>query len=471
MPGGVWGERPPEGAGRHASGTSGPYAMPLGGGSADTPAGNARRVEAFAAQFGRRPTAIARAPGRVNLIGEHIDYHDLPVLPMALTRSVRVAFRPRSDGRVLVTSEATGFAPRAFELSEPAPWPAGDWGNYLLAAGRTAQGLGAGRGLDALVASDVPVAAGLSSSSALVVAAALALLAASEIDVAPLELATLLARGERLVGTEGGGMDQAVSLGARAGAALRVDFAPLRWRPVPLPGDWRWIVAHSGVRAEKSGAARGAYNQRRRESEAAGRRVAAWMADKTAHGSAGTGEGGGRATETGAGATTKTGARTGAPEAGGSGAGGAGYGALLAGWPLEELLAAARQALDATLLPRFRHVVTEAGRVDAAEAALLAGDGARCGALLVASHASLRDDYEVSHPRLDALVDAALGAGALGARLTGAGFGGCAIALSRTEDVARVCDALTRTLADAGVTSPDHVFVAAPGGAAGCVPV
>jgi galactokinase len=467
VPGGVRGERPPERAAPHASGALHPAVSSAGGRPADTRARNARVAEAFAAHFGTRPTAIARAPGRVNLIGEHIDYHDLPVLPMALTRSVRVAFRPRSDGRVRVTNGAPGFASRAFDLSgEPETWPAGDWGNYLLAAARAVHGLGAGCGLDALVTSDVPVAAGLSSSSALVVATALALLAASDIDVAPLELATLLARGERMVGTEGGGMDQAVSLGARAGAALRVDFAPLRWRPVPLPGDWRWIVAHSGVRAEKSGAARDGYNQRRSESEAAGRRVAAWMAGKTARRSAGTGERGGRAIETGGGKTTSTGAG----EAGGPDDGSAGYGALLAGSPLEELLAAASEALDATLLPRFRHVVTEAGRVDAAEAALLAGDGARCGALLVASHTSLRDDYEVSHPRLDALVDAAVRAGALGARLTGAGFGGCAIALSRSEDVARVCDALTRTLADAGVTDSDHVFVAEPGGGAGCVP-
>jgi galactokinase len=395
----------------------------------------------------------------VNLIGEHIDYHDLPVLPMALTRSVRVAFRPRPDGRVRVANVAAGFASRAFDLSgEPEPWRAGDWGNYLLAACRVAQGLGADRGLDALVASDLPAAAGLSSSSALVVATALALLAASEIEVPPLELARLLARGERLVGTEGGGMDQAASLGARGGAALRVDFAPLRWRPVPLPGDWRWIVAHSGIRAEKSGAARDAYNQRRRESEEAGRRVAAWLA-ATARESTLANPGGGGATVRGTGALV------------GSDDGGVGYGALLAGWSVEELLEAAGAALDATLRRRFRHVVTEAGRVEVAEAALLAGDVTRCGTLLVASHVSLRDDCEVSHPRLDALVDAALGAGAFGARLTGAGFGGCALALTDTGGRARVCEALVGTLTEAGVTDVGSVFVAEPGGGAECAPL
>jgi galactokinase len=383
---------------------------------------------AFAARFGGRHQGVARAPGRVNLIGEHIDYHELPVLPMALTRSVRLAFRARDDDRVVVVNEATPLGERSFVLSdEPLPGPQGDWGNYLLAAAGVARAFGVRRGLDAVLSSDLPAAAGLSSSSALVVGTAMALLSASEIEVPRLELAAALARGERFVGTEGGGMDQAVSVGARSGHALRIDFAPLRWRAVPWPADWRVVVAHSGVTAEKSAGAQQAYNRRRSESEEA--RLAVVR---------GLGPGGPEADD-------------------------AGYRTLLATYAPAELLDAGGRVLDEVHLRRFRHVVTEAARVEQAEVALRAGDIARLGALLVASHASLRDDYEVSHPRLDALVEAALAAGAKGARLTGAGFGGCVVALTDATAAAAVRTAVGRALEGLGVPPASAlVFVADP---------
>src|SRR2546423_11093679 len=227
---------------------------------------------AFARAFGAPPSPpgpvhVVRAPGRVNLIGEHIDYCGLPVLPMALRRSVRLAFQPRADCETRLVNRDPRFAPSAFAVTERiAAAPAGDWGNYARAAAQAvAQRFPDLRGVDALVESDLPIAAGLSSSSALVVAMALALLHANRMTAAPLELMELLGRGERYVGTAGGGMDQAIILGARAGCASRIDFHPLRLTPTAVPGDWQFIVAWSLVHAEKSGAARQAYNERTRQ--------------------------------------------------------------------------------------------------------------------------------------------------------------------------------------------------------------
>ena len=204
------------------------------------------------------PGHLVRAPGRVNLIGEHIDYCGLSVLPMALRRSVRIAFHPRSDRETRLVNRDPGFAPSAFAMSENIPpGPAGDWGNYARAAAQAlAQRFPDLRGVDALVESDLPIAAGLSSSSALVVAMALAIMHANGKTLALLELMDLLGRGERYVGTAGGGMDQAIILGARAGCASRIDFHPLRLTPTAVPADWQFIVAWSLVHAEMSGGAR-----------------------------------------------------------------------------------------------------------------------------------------------------------------------------------------------------------------------
>src|SRR6266699_3774437 len=297
---------------------------------------------------------LVRAPGRVNLIGEHIDYCGLPVLPMALSRGVRIAFERRADrGTRLVNADAR-FAPSFFtiETSIP-PAPAGDWSNYARAAAQAlAQRCPDLRGVDALVQSDLPIAAGLSSSSALVVALALALLHANRVTVPPLELMELLAQGERYVGTAGGGMDQAIILGARAGCASRIDFRPLRLTPTPVPAGWQFIVAWSLVHAEKSGAARQSYNERTRQCDEARRLVA-----------------------------TRLGQRE-----------DINYPALLAAAPVEQLLEVAGATGSDVLARRFRHVVTEGIRVRQAEAAMAAHDLAACGLLLDASHQSLRDD-------------------------------------------------------------------------------
>ncbi len=378
----------------------------------------------FATTYDRAaPDLMVKAPGRVNLVGEHVDYCGLPVFPMALPLAVAVAARRRSDRRVRIANLDPAFPPRAFVLSgDIPPLAGGDWGNYLQAAAQTVvRRYGDLTGMDAVVGSDLPIAAGLSSSAAMVVATALALLGANGTEFDRTELADLLAQGERYVGTAGGGMDQAISLGARVGHAARIDFAPLRLTHTAVPDGWRFVVAWSLVRAEKSGAAKQAYNARTAETAEARRLVARrlGMADDSQ------------------------------------------YAALLAARPVEELVDAAGK-LEPLLGKRFRHVVREGARVYDAERAMRGGDLARFGDLMDASHASLRDDYEVSVEELDRLVEIAREAGAAGARLTGAGFGGCIVALADAHTAEPTLTALReRFYAPRGVRGTgDALFVA-----------
>lgn len=406
--------------------------------------GLAALIAQFGARFGHAPAVVARAPGRVNLLGEHTDYNGLPVLPMAIDRSVLVAASPRPDRRVELANVDARFPPRSYELGEAiAPFEAGDWGNYHKAAG---QGLVAHfdrnlRGGSFLVSGDVPAGAGLSSSAALVVGSALALLAVNDRELPRLELAELAAASERYVGTLSGGMDQAVCLLAEAGRALRVDFDPLRARPVPLPRGYEFVVCDSLVRAEKSGAARDAYNRRVFECRLAccvlGHALRADLPrpPRTL----------GEVPRLASGRTL------------------AACLAVLEGilpdrpLSLAELASLAGESPAALAsavgvdpasvelfrpLARARHVVTEAARVDRAERALGAGEAEAFGALMNESHRSCRDDYEISCPELEALVDAATRAGALGARLTGAGFGGCTVSLVASAAVERFIDAI-----------------------------
>ena len=179
----------------------------------------------FAGHFpGGEPDGYLAAPGRVNLIGEHIDYHGLPVLPVAIEKRIRVSFRSRRDSRIRVRNESPRFEPREFEWTlEPAPLAPGDWGNYLLAAAKAIAGrCGVMRGIDAFVSGDIPAAGGLSSSSALIVAFALALLRANGVHASFDVLMEILPVGEQFAGTRGGGMDHAISLGGRKGCAAEI---------------------------------------------------------------------------------------------------------------------------------------------------------------------------------------------------------------------------------------------------------
>jgi galactokinase len=242
-------------------------------------------------------------------------------------------------------------------------------------------------GIDATIESDLPAAAGLSSSSALIVAVTLALLRANLREATFEELMEILPDGEQFVGTRGGGMDHAASLASRAGCASLIEFAPLRVHHIPIPADWAFLVANSLEIAEKSGAVRDRYNAVR----AAG---------------------------------TEALRETGFPS----------Y--------AEIMRAKSREELESNPSPAFLHVVTEAFRVRHAVEAIGQDDAARFGRLLLASHASLRDRLHVSCPALDRLVEAAMDSGALGARLTGAGFGGCAVILCRRGDLSKVHDGL-----------------------------
>lgn len=385
--------------------------------------------ETFVAAFGPPDAGrLARAPGRVNLIGEHVDYAGLPVFPMALQRHVSVLFRARSDDTVRMVNCDDRFGPRSFVMVDAiTPYPSGDWGNYVKAA---AQGLvdrhGARRGIDAVVCSTLPVAAGLSSSSALVIASALALLDAADVTADPLALAASMAEAERYVGTRGGGMDQAIVLGARRGFAFRIDFDPLRLTPTAVPAGWSIVVAHSLLPAPKSGTARRGYNERRAQCERALHVIVDHLRLQREVRS---------------------------------------YADLLARFTTQELLELGARALDEPLRRRFRHVVSEGGRVALAQAAMAADDLETFGRLMNASHRSLRDDYEVSSAELDELVELARGAGAVGARLTGAGFGGCIAALcqaDRAEQVrSRLAERFYARRTYEGVLD-DHPFVAEP---------
>ena len=394
-------------------------------------------VEAFREAFnGSVPTHFSRAPGRVNLIGEHTDYNGLPVMPMALRQEVRVVFRHRDQGTLRIVNRSPDFTPRSFSLSNDIPPdPAGDWGNYLKAPCQAlTRLLGPLRGLDGLVTSTLPVASGLSSSSAMVIAVARALLHANGAEIPTLDLAEEMAQAERYTGTKGGGMDQAISLGARDGHASRVEFGPLRLYETPVPPDWRFVVAHTLVRAEKSGQAREAYNRRTMECQEALRRI-----------------------------------RLGLSEGGVGGAETLTYPELLARFSLKDLLEMGRVHLAGPVLGRFRHVVTETLRVYRCEEAMREEDLLAFGILMDASHESLRTDYGVSSPELDRLVALARQGGAAGARLTGAGFGGCVVALTDPERLDRLLKTLEESYYRSVTLSQplrDVLFVARPSGGA-----
>ena len=193
---------------------------------------------------GRGAALLARAPGRVNLIGEHTDYNGLPVLPIAIDRDVLVAARRRDDDHVDLSNTDAAFPPRQYAVAAAIPpSPAGDWANYAKAAAEALVAELGRRGLGALpggafrVDGRVPLAAGLSSSSALLVACGLAHLSLAGVALPPAELAELFARAERYVGTLSGGMDQATALLARADHALRIDFFPAARAPGDHPGE------------------------------------------------------------------------------------------------------------------------------------------------------------------------------------------------------------------------------------------
>jgi galactokinase len=336
--------------------------------------------QAFLRVFG--PVAsmrIWRAPGRVNLIGEHTDYNLGFVLPMALDLACYTATAPRSDGRLRVFSENYGEA-REWQIEEVSEArPAGHWSDYPLGVARELVRAGYPvRPLNLLVWSTVPPGSGLSSSAALEVSVALALLDGRAIE--PLELVRLCRRAENeFVGAPCGIMDQYVAVFGREGAAICIDCRSLEHRAVRLPEDLAIFAVNSMVKHELG---QSAYPVRVQECRSAAAALGVEsLRDAT----------------------------------------------------LAEL-ERRRESLPDNQYRRARHVITENRRVEDFIRACEAGDLTGMGRLLVDSHRSLRDDYEVSCEELDFLVETALGIpGVLGARMTGGGFGGCTVNLVRRD--------------------------------------
>ena len=316
----------------------------------------------------------------MNLVGDHTDYNDGFVLPVAIDRACVVAAEEAPTVRVR-SLEAEGTVDVAADGSTDPASVEHEWGRYVAAVVRELAELGRPAvGMDAVLASDVPLGSGLSSSAALEVACAVALGAVADWEADERTLAAACRAAEELAtGVPGGIMDQLASLLGRANDALLIDCRSLDVRPVPVPEGVALLAVHSGLARTLAGSA---YADRRRACE------------------------------------------------------------LLAA---ELGVPALRDATADQVAehPLGRHVVSENGRVLAAARALEDGELARFGELLLESHASLRDDFRVSTPELDLLVDELVAAGALGARLTGAGFGGCVVAVCAADVADRVAESAT----------------------------
>ncbi len=347
----------------------------------------------FRERFAATPR-LYRAPGRVNLIGEHTDYNDGFVLPAAIDLAAWVAGRARPD-RTLVVHAVDLDRGASFDLDDTAPVRAGDWTDYVrgvaIELARAGHRLS---GADLLVASEVPIGAGLSSSAALEVAVAWALLDLTGITPDPLAVARLCQAAEnRFVGARCGVMDQFAASHGRADHALHLDCRTLEARAVPLPEGVALVVCDSLV---QHALATGEYNRRRAECEQGVAVLARHRSDVRALRDATADE-----------------------------------------------VDRHRDELGDVLHRRCRHVVAENARVASAVAALERADVATLGSLLVASHASLRDDYEVSCPELDLLVETATRQpGVHGSRMLGGGFGGSTLSLVVPDAVPDVAAAI-----------------------------
>lgn len=379
----------------------------------------------FQAQFGAEPTVGVRTPGRVNLIGEHTDHQLLPVMPLAIDRSIRFAARATDDGR-LVAASATH--PELVEFAVAAPAAEG-WGAYVAAAVRALHGRVdlAGRGAQVHVDADLPSTGGLSSSAALMVGLLHVLSEAWGLGLAPADLPAVAIDAEHALGLESGGMDQTVVALAEAGSALRIEFAPLSSRPVPIPATIDVIAAYSGHAAHKGAGANVAYNS----IVASCRAATLLLARALGVDAPGPLVLGPLARTAGVLDALPSLPRATTPAAV----------AAELGVPVDAIvqLTAKRLPDDLPIDPfvHASHVVTELVRVDAVEAAMHAGDVVTLGRLLDEGHESLRR-MGTSSPALDTLTAAMRAAGALGARVTGAGFGGYAVAVSRPRDTAAV---------------------------------
>jgi galactokinase len=366
----------------------------------------------FRARFGAAPTAVVRSPGRVNLIGEHTDYNDGFVLPIAIDREVWIALRPREDRRVVVHSLDYGDS-LSFELG-PLSRAGTEWGEYLKGVAWALQEAGHSlKGWEGVMSGEVPRGAGLSSSAAVELAAQRAFATVSGLPCKPAEMALLGQRVEnQWLGLHTGIMDQMIVAGGRKDHALLIDCRSLELQPVPMPPGAVVVVLDTGTRRGLVGSA---YNERRSQCEEAAR-----------------------------------------------------FFGVKALRDVDVATFSARQdGLDPLVRRRAKHVVTENDRTVQAAEAMRAGDLARLGRLMDASHASLRDDFEVTNDALNTIVSLAQGQpGCFGARMTGAGFGGCAVALVAPEHAEAFVQAVTTKYTQATGNTPQCYVCHAADGAA-----
>ncbi|GIH28241.1 galactokinase [Acrocarpospora phusangensis] len=366
-----------------------------------------RIFDAFVDAYGSAPEGVWHAPGRVNLIGEHTDYNDGLVLPFAVPWGVTIAASPRQDDTIRLLSLQMG-AQTVEHLDE-----AHGWARYPVGVFWALRGNGLPvRGADLVIDGDIPEGAGLSSSAALEVATAFALNDLYALAQSPMDLARTAQRAENdFAGMPCGIMDQATSALAREGHALLLDCRTLGSRQIPfdLPAHGlELLIINTNV---KHALADGQYARRRQECEAAA-------------------------------------AHLGVPA-------------------LRDVtdLAGALGRLSGAERRRTQHVVTENHRVEALIGLLRAGAVTEIGALLNASHLSLRDQFEVSCPELDVAVESAVRGGARGARMTGGGFGGSAIALVAVERAESVRNSVKAAYAERGWRDPDFLTATPAAGA------
>ena len=360
---------------------------------------HSRVSAAFAAQYGASPDIVVRAPGRVNLIGEHTDYNDGFVLPCAIGPGTMVAASMRTDQQVHIIAADFAGATDRFDLGEIALSKQG-WANYVRGMIDAMQKAGLTlTGANLAIAGNVPQGAGLSSSASLEVAVGRAMLSLTDSDIDRTRLAQIAQAAEcEFVGTKCGIMDQLISAQGKAGHALLIDCRSLSITDTPIADDVAIMIVHSGV---TRGLVEGRYNERRRTCEAAANAIGVTAlrdADMAMLDTAG---------------------------------------------------------LDPVTHARARHVISENQRTLEAASALALGNLEEVGTLMAESHASMRDDFEITVPAVDRLVSLlqnAIGRQG-GARMTGGGFGGACVALLRTDRVAHV-----RSLVNEGYKTPSGDF-------------
>lgn len=369
-------------------------------------------IQAFVDQFDTEPTFVIRAPGRVNLIGEHTDYSDGFVLPMAIDRAVWLAVRPRAADHVFLRSleqvEPTDFALNAIHHTNAG------WSEYVKGMAFMLQRAGYDlRGWEGVMSSDVPIGSGLSSSAALEMGVGCAFAAVSGFPFDGVEMAQLGQKNENeWVGANTGIMDQMISANGREGYALLIDCRDLSMRATPLPSDTLVVIMDTKTRHSHT---ESGYNERRMSCE----RAAAFFG--VSH--------------------------------------------------LRDVTVAqvqhAKLELDDVTLRRARHVVTENQRVLDAIAAMRMDDPVTLGRLMNASHASLRDDFEVTNDALDVMAMLAQATpGCYGARMTGGGFGGCAVALVQRASAETISTTVAQQYEAATGLKPDIFVTTATAGTA-----